>query len=216
MGSTDCGFVYLVRHCATQNDARNYPQLLGRGTPQALSVEGQRQAQILGEHFAKREIKAIYTSAMSAAIQTARAIRSNYSVPLTFCTSLVEANFGDWEGMTLTQVQRTPQHEKFLGDPHFPGGESYKQLCRRAMGYIRQLAETHAEDRIVVVSHEWLLKVVVCHLCGVPFDRVREIDQEPGRVSIVRVFRGQLELKAVNKDLAYVEEDLCDSSLITQ
>ena len=61
MGSTDCGFVYLVRHCATQNDARNYPQLLGRGTPQALSVEGQRQAQILGEHFAKREIKAIYT-----------------------------------------------------------------------------------------------------------------------------------------------------------
>ena len=99
--STETGMIYLVRNCATVNDDRNYPKLLGRKLPQTLSPAGIKQAQSLGEHFAKRGISAIYTSSMSAAVQTARAIRNNYEIPLTFCASLVEADFGAWDGLTM-------------------------------------------------------------------------------------------------------------------
>lgn len=215
----ETGTIYLVRHCATTNDGCNYPLLLGRDTPQGLSEVGQRQARSLGEHFAKRDISAIYTSTQSAAVQTARHIRGSTGKPMTFCTSLSEANFGDWENMTPTQTVRTSYHPKFMAGAGFPAGETFKQISKRALGYIEQLAKTHAHKRIVVISHEWVLRTVICQLCGVSFDRVREIEQDPGRVSLVRVFRGALELKAVNNDLALVEEDMaepCNTSLITQ
>jgi broad specificity phosphatase PhoE len=209
--------IYLIRHCATVNDGRGSPLLLGRETPQVLSETGKKQALRLAEHFAGRDIAAVYASPMSASVQTARAVRSDVEIPLTFATSLSEANFGDWDGMTYEQIVRTPQHEKFLGDPHFPGGESYKQVCRRTMRYIRQLAETHATDRIVVVSHDTVNRIVLCHLCGVPFDRAREIDQSPGCVNLIRIFRGALELRSVNNDIGLLEEDqeTCDTSLTT-
>jgi broad specificity phosphatase PhoE len=213
------GMIYLVRAAATVNDGKNYPKLLGRQVPQGLSETGKKQAQNLAVHLAKRNITAIYTSSMSAAVQTARAIRADHEVPLTFCSSLVEANFGTWEGQELAQLVRDPYHPQFMGGVGFPEGETFKQVCRRTYQYIKQLAETHAHDRIVVVSHEYPLRALICHLCKVPFSRMREVDQEPGRVSLVRVFRGVLELKAVNNDLAYVEEDMeepCDTFSVSQ
>lgn len=198
--STSAGMIYLVCHCSTANSERNYPLLLGREVPQQLSEKGKKQAQILGEHFAKRDISAIYTSPTSAAVQTARAIRSSYAVPMTFCTSLTEANFGTWEGLSMEQAARTAQHAAFLAGEGFPEGETFKQICKRTIKYIEQLAITHKSERIVVVSHDTVIRVVLCHLCGVPFDRLREIDQAPGCANLIRVFHGKLELRSVNND----------------
>jgi probable phosphoglycerate mutase len=214
------GFIYLVRHCATINDARGYPLLLGRETPQALSAIGKQQAARLAEYFASREIAAVYSSPASAAVQTARATRNSFECPLTFATSLAEANFGEWTGMTAEQTVRTAYHEKYYADPGkngFPGGENFNQICRRAIKYIKQLADTHATDRIVVVSHDTVIRIVLCHLCGVPFDRAREIDQTPGCTNLLRIFRGNLELRSVNNDIGLLEEDqeLCDTLLTT-
>jgi len=173
---------------------------------------------VLTEHFAKRSIAAIHTSSMSAAVQTARAIRNGFVTPVTFCTSLTEADFGTWTGTELAQNLRHPYYPQFMAGAGFPGGESFKRLSTRMLSYIEQLAKTHARKCIVVVSHEWALRALLCKLCNVPFDRVREIEQDPGRVSIVRTFRGAVELKAVNNDLAGIDDmdEPCDLSLITQ
>jgi probable phosphoglycerate mutase len=211
--------IYLVSAAQTANEAKNYPQLLGRNNPQSLSECGKRQAAALGAQFGALDISAIYTSAQSAAVQTARAIRGTSGRPLTFCTSLVEADFGNWEGMTREQTVRTNYHPKFMAGAGFPAGETFKQISKRAFGYIEQLAKTHAHKHIVVISHEWVLRTVLCQLCGVSFDRIREIDQDPARVSLVRIFRGRLELKAMNNDFAFMEGDMeipCDTFSTTK
>jgi len=215
----DTGLIYLVRHCHTSNDDRGSPLLLGRETSQTLSETGKKQALRLASHFAGRDIAAVYASPMSAAVQTARAIRSDFDIPLTFATSLSDANFGDWIGMTTEQTVRTAHHPKYYADPGtngFPNGETFKQICRRALGYIKQLAVAHAHDRIVVVSHDIVNRIALCHLCGVPFDRAREIDQTSGCINLVRIFRGQLELRSVDNDITALTEEAieqCDTCL---
>jgi len=216
----DAGMIYLVRAASTANDELNYPVLLNKNTTQVLSAKGKKQAEELVQHFAKQEIAAVYSSSQSSAIQTARAVRKDYDIPLTFCSSLVETDFGKWEGLSLTDTVRLAYHPKFLAGLGFPGTETLEQLAERTLKYITQLSIKHAHDRIVLISHEWALRAVVCKLCNVPFDRVREIEHEPGRITTVRVFRGHLELKSLNNDPAYIieetEEALCATHLTTR
>lgn len=208
------GLIYLVRHCSTSNDECNYPKLLGRGMIVGLSQRGQEQAAQLAEYFATLEIAAIYASPLARAVQTARRIKAGLDVPMTFCTSLTEADVGEWQGQSWDELLHddAERYDAFMHDPGaygFPGGETINDVCRRAVNFIEKLAEQHPTDRIVLVSHEYLNRAVLAHYCGVPFNRMREIDQDPGCVNLLRTFRGVVSLHAVNQTecLEFVDDE---------
>lgn len=218
------GIIYLVRHCATPNDEANYPVLLGNGIHSGLSPAGIEQAGVLADYFVGKGVNAIYSSPMARAVQTARRINEKVEGPVTFCTSFDEADMGDWEGLTPEAIMRldADRFGAYLRDPGtygYPGGENLSQVCRRALNFIEKLAERHPDQRIVIVSHEYVNRAVLAHFMALPLSRAREIDQDPGCVNVIRVFRGVMELQAVNYtsnfELAEEEEDQCDSPSIT-
>lgn len=209
------GIIYLVRHCSTANDESKHPVVLGQKHLLGLSAEGRRQAEMLGEHFAGRSIDAVYSSSLARAVQTARIINLQLSVPTTFCTSLVEVNSGEWEGKTSDEILRAdPQRFESLranpGNFGYPGGENLKQVANRAVKLIQALAERHASGRALVIAHKHVNRAIIAKLFNVPWERAGDIDQDPGCVNVIRVANGELKLVATNwtNNLIAIEEEV--------
>lgn len=214
------GLIYLVRHCATPNDEATRPVLLGQQLDMGLSAAGTQQAERLARYFANKKIDAIYASALTRAVHTARIINTQVDAGITFCSSLKEADMGIWEGRNFEDLMLSDAANvaAFVRDPGtygYPCGENLSQVCRRALGFIEALATKHATGRIVVIAHRYVNRAVLAHFMGIPMQRVREIDQDPGCVNLIRVFRGVMELQAVNYtsnfELAEEEDEQCTS-----
>ncbi len=213
------GIIYLVRHCATPNDEANYPILLGQGIDMGLSDAGREQAKALAVYFDGKGVETIYASPLARAVQTARIVNQSVEGAVTFCTSLIEVDMGSWEGLTYERIMQddVDNFGAYLRDPGihgYPGGENLSQVCQRALNFIGKLAEKHPDQRIVVIAHKHANRAVLAHLMALPMNRAREIDQDPGCVNVIRVFRGVMELQAVNYtsnfELAEEEDDQCD------
>jgi broad specificity phosphatase PhoE len=197
------GLIYLVCHCATHNDAVNYPAYQGQQAHAVLSAVGEEQAQRLSAYFANKQLTAAYTSTLTRAVRTAQIIYAGLDIPLTFCQSLAEADMGEWEGHTEEFIMQGAgqQYDSFLRDPStygYPGGENLSEVCRRALTYIGKIASKHPEDRVLVVSHPQTIRAVLAGLQSLPLHRARELDQEPGAINLIRIFRGSMELKTVD------------------
>jgi len=218
------GIIYLIRHCATLNDEANYPILLGQKHDLGLSDAGRKQAAALADFLSSKNIDAIYASPQARAVQTARIVNARVEGAVTFCTSLKEADMGNWEGMTYASIldNDADNFDAYLRDPGtygYPGGENLSQVCRRALNFIEKLAEIHPDQRIVIITHKYVNRAVLAHFMAQPLNRAREIDQDPGCVNVIRVFRGVLELQSVNYtgnfELADEEDEQCKSPSAT-
>jgi len=214
------GIIYLVRHCATANDEANYPILLGQRHDLGLSDAGREQGEALAEYMSSKNVDSIYASPQARAVQTARIINESVEGSVTFCTSLKEVDMGRWEGKTYEAIMAddADNFDAYLRDPGtygYPGGENLSQVCQRALNFIERLAEMHPDQRIVVITHKYVNRTVLAHLMALPLHRAREIDQDPGCVNVIRVFRGEMELQTVNYtsnfELAEEEEEQCKS-----
>lgn len=224
----DSGIIYLMRHCSTPNDELNYPKLVGQKRLQHwcgncmpdyyLSEAGTQHAKMLADYFANKDITAVYSSTLPEAVETAAWIGNqidNLGV-LAYDSALQEADMGEWDGLEWDEIKRDDyeRYGSFLRDPGtygFPNGETYSELCRRGLAFVEKVSREHAGERILLVSHSELNRAVLAALCQLPLQRVREIDQDPGGINLIRVFRGHMELQAVNYtnefELAELEEE---------
>jgi len=196
------------------------PALPGKHGSAGITDAGRGQAQALADYLASKDVCAMYTSSQPRAVQTARIINDRLDVPMTFCASLNEADTGAWEGLTQEHISRTDpiRFAEYQQDPGcygFPGGETLSQVCSRMLKFIRLLAVRHPDQRVVAVSHDLANRAALASLMGVPLQRIRDVDQHPGCLNVIRVFRGEMTLQAVDYTSSFglTEEDdeLCDA-----
>jgi probable phosphoglycerate mutase len=67
----------------------------------------------------------------------------------------------------------------------FPGGESFREAQLRAVGALETLAGRHERQRIVVVSHSDIIKLVLAHYLGMHLDLFQRIEVAPASLSIL-------------------------------
>jgi probable phosphoglycerate mutase len=76
---------------------------------------------------------------------------------VTVHSGLIEADYGDWEGLTFAEAaEADPElHARWLNDTAIapPGGESLDAVRRRVRKARDELIATHGASTIVVVSH---------------------------------------------------------------
>jgi probable phosphoglycerate mutase len=114
-----------------------------------------------------------------------------------------EVDMGEWEGRTYDDVSRNDSDAfgLFLRDPGtygYPGGESLSEVCRRAMRMLHTIAEAHDKEHVLVVAHKQTIRTIVTSLQSLPLHRARDIEVDPGSISLIRTCRGSMELNAVN------------------
>jgi probable phosphoglycerate mutase len=127
-----------------------------------LNSRGQWQAKRAALALADEDIAAIYSSDLSRAHATAKAIadhsRCDSARQVRPHTGLRERGFGIFEGQTYAQISMDwPEESRRWRqrDPHFApeGGETLTQLRERITRTVNSLASQHIGEQIVLVAH---------------------------------------------------------------
>jgi len=164
--------IILVRHGQTawNIDAGGDERFRGR-TDLPLDNTGLAQAHALAARLTDHLIVAVYSSPLQRAVQTAQPIAQRLGLPVQPLPGLIDINYGDWQGLSHSGVARTyPNlYQRWLEKPHlvkFPGGESLRQVRRRAMTALRQVVARHEGNVVLLVAHQVVNKVLVCAMLG--------------------------------------------------
>lgn len=172
--------LFLVRHGRT---GWNKEQIF-RGTKDVpLDAVGREEGLLVGERLKAEKIRAVYSSPLSRAKETAEVIARFYNLEVQVLPGLNDLNFGEWEGLSLTSVKRQypDLYQQWLQAPHqvvFPGGEGLDAVLSRAMKVIEEIIERHPEETVALVSHRVVLKVVICSLLGLDNSHFWNIGQD--------------------------------------
>jgi probable phosphoglycerate mutase len=184
--------LYLVRHGESSFNAEG--RIQGQLNTE-LSPFGQRQGHALAARLATpasasqaamaaanvaassnaSSIDAIYCSPLSRALATAQPLAEALRVSIRTDDRLMEINAGIFQGLTWPEIaDKYPDAAAGWKshDPDFriPGGESRRDLMRRAEAVLRSIREA-AHERVVVVAHGGVLSAGLKALLGVPAER---------------------------------------------
>ena len=145
----------LVRHGQTTYSAEH--RYCGHSDI-ALTEVGEQQAEDSAAAVAERGvIDLVVSSPLQRCQVTAKKIAEKTGAELETHDALIEANFGEWEGLTFQQAQDDDAelHDAWVTDASLapPAGESLAQVHRRVREFRKQLVAKHPGKTIAVVSH---------------------------------------------------------------
>lgn len=169
----------LMRHAET-----SAPEFFhGAESDIGLSDWGYAQAREVAQFLRTKApaTRAVYSSGMLRAIETARPIAEEFSLTLKTVGALHERKIGPLSGLPRDEgwaIYSESKAEWIAGnlDATHPGGESFNDIRRRVLPVIEELTDRHRGQTIVVVVHGVVVRVVLCSLlpdlCPARFDSV--------------------------------------------
>jgi probable phosphoglycerate mutase len=162
---------YFVRHAEKADDPRLHPSL-GRQDP-PLSAAGRRAAEALARRLAHRPIAAIWVSEFQRTQQTAECLATRLGLRPAIDARLNEFSNGVAEAMTEAEFRQAYAAEwrAFAGgaaDFRWPGGETGAEAQARIVDFVQETLPRYADQDILVVSHDGLLRLWMCHVLGRP------------------------------------------------
>jgi probable phosphoglycerate mutase len=156
----------LLRHAETCWNREN--RIQGQ-QDSALTRQGRDSARDWGRLLAAQGWQRIVASDLERAQHTAARINETLRLPLALDPRLREQDWGRWTGRRLREVRDSEglQAARILSagwDFHPPQGEARRAVLARAMEALHAAAARWPGERILLVSHEGLIKPVLYHL----------------------------------------------------
>ncbi len=179
--------IYLVRH----GQVEGFEEKRYNGQADvSLTALGRIQYQQLAERLKEKPLAAVYSSDLSRCLLGAHLLAEPHGLTPVPRAELRELNIGHWEGQTWKELQaRYPDEWQArltdLENYRVPGGESTRDMAERALPVIRQLAERHRGEEILVVGHGGLNRVILLDAIGAPLNRLFYIEQNFGCLNII-------------------------------
>jgi probable phosphoglycerate mutase len=192
--------LYLVRHGET--DWNREGRWQGHHD-RPLSAAGRAQATAAARRLARERISQIHASDLKRAAETAQIIGEACAIDVCVNRALREVDVGSWAGLTHAEAkERFPEGfaRRRAGGTGWVGGESYEQMAERVRGYVGGLLESaRGSDRIALVCHSGVIRVLVVHTLGLtPSDRGSIGGNEHGALTVLRVRKGEWSLRVYN------------------
>ena len=149
--------LYFVRHGQTIWNVEN--KICG-ATDIALTEEGHRQAEELGEEIRRQGVKAdeILYSPLIRAADTARHISEITGIPDRVEPRLKEQNFGKYESTPRNGKEFQEAKRQFISG--YEGGESMFRLAQRIYNLLDEIRDDKEEKTYILVAHNGIARVV--------------------------------------------------------
>ncbi len=160
--------IILVRHGETEFNKEGV--FRGRLDVE-LNERGREQAEAVAKALRSPPIVAVYTSPLARARSTADAIAREHGVKPTVDEAFNNIDLGEWQGVKKTQVRdREPKAwALWTTEPEhlrIPGGETLAEIRERAYTRLLDLAIRHDGERIAVVTHRSVSRVLAGAVLG--------------------------------------------------
>ncbi len=164
--------IILIRHGETEWNSQKRMQ--GHSNSD-LSEVGRGQIQALGELMKNVSFDHIYSSDSLRTRQTAEAITQYSGHTLQFDQRIREKNLGVFEGLTSTEAkERHPEIYRLFktagANYVIDEGESTQQLLERALEFIEEIRLRHPQERVVMVTHGGVVRVLMKYALGLSID----------------------------------------------
>ena len=187
-----------MRHAETEWNRERRVQ--GSNSDTELNELGRQQAENLASRLAGEQVHAVYSSPLQRAADTARAIASEHQLEVQVEPDLVEVNVGELEGVQRDLLGKRlddlliPQSEDEIEAggseglwSRIPdiGGESLAGLQQRAWGAIQRIVQQYSDETIVVVSHYFVIMVIICAVINLPLSQIGRLRLGIASISVI-------------------------------
>lgn len=153
---------YLVRHGESEANATR--RFAGR-TDSPLTELGRQQAEAVAEALASVHFDRIVSSPLSRCRDTALIVARRHQLPVDLEPDLVEIDVGEKTGTPFDEVAGLPEwrDDGFIA---WPRGETLDQVLSRAHRVITRIAAESAGQRVLVVGHGGVTRILMSHFLG--------------------------------------------------
>ena len=175
-------FLY-VRHGEVPGNAPNPATYIytGSGTDDSLTEKGRGQAEKCARTIADLQksgllgqITAIYASDLKRAKETAEPIAKALGIDVQLRHNLREISWGcadgqlvqkmteEWGGLEQRVKEQYPERKiRWEHLPVFEGAETYNALLNRTLIELREIANTHPGETVLIIGHGRVLKTLI-------------------------------------------------------
>ena len=182
--------LYLVRHGET--DWNKKLRFQGQ-TDIVLNETGIQQAIKVKDFLKDKKLDYIFSSDLSRAVQTADIIADNHNLKLIKYQGLREMNFGEWEGMTYTEIKENYPElvNKWFEDPSSvnpPGGESLQDFQDRVSDDFNEIINKHRDKKLLVVAHGGVIRTWLARVLKMPLEHYWSLEVDNTGISLLKYY----------------------------
>jgi probable phosphoglycerate mutase len=190
----------LIRH--GENEYTRKGRLAGRLPGVHLNPRGQQQAEELGRALAGAPIRALYSSPLERALETAAPIARALGLKIHREAGLLESDVGDWQGRSHRRLALTRYWRIIQSAPSragHPGGESFIEAQTRVVSALDSICRQYRRrDIVACVFHADPIKLAIAHYLGLPLDHFQRLSCDTGSVSVLYVGEAGANLLRMN------------------
>ena len=163
--------ILLARHGET--DWNRIGRWQGHADP-PLNDTGRRQAAELAEKRSGDGVAAVYSSDLERARATAAVVGRRLGLGVAEDPGLREIDVGSWSGLTRAEVQeRYPEgFARWLAGEIGHDGETREELTDRVVAAVERIADAHAGETVLVVTHGGAIRALRRFAAGDPGDAI--------------------------------------------
>lgn len=171
----------------------------------ALTGRGRAQAQAVAERIATAwRPSRLYASPMRRCVDTANAIAQACGLELQTIDDLNDIDYGTWQFKSYEEVKYSDPRvfAAWFATPHlvrFPNGESLQDVVARGADALRFVLKHHAEETVVLVSHDSLNRALLLQLLDQPLSSYWRLTQEPCCINEIEITDGQIRISRINE-----------------
>ncbi len=169
--------IYLARHGETTWS------LSGQHTGMTdipLTEQGEKNAKQLGKRLQGFTFAKVFSSPLQRALKTCEL--AGFGVNVIPDPLLQEWNYGDYEGHTTTEIQRSSP-DWFIFRDGCPGGESPTQVANRCDQMIEKMKAINGD--ILIFAHAHILRMLTTRWLGLPAEEGRLYFLSTASISIL-------------------------------
>jgi probable phosphomutase (TIGR03848 family) len=191
----------LIRH--GENDYTKKGRLAGRLPGIHLNERGKGQAEELSKALAEVPIKAVYSSPLERAMETAEPIAKARNLEVLREPGLMEANVGKWQGQAVRRLALTKTWRIVQRAPSragHPGGESFLETQTRIVSALDAICKKYKpRDLIACVFHADPIKLAIAHYIGLPLDYFQRLACDTASVTMLAIDESGAQLLWLNR-----------------
>ena len=184
-------FIYFVRHGETVLTPTRKFSGTGALDPE-LMQDGLDQAELVAEEAVKLGAEVLIASPLNRTRQTAEAIARTTGLEIIFDEAWYELSFGSWDGKSIEEVkeQEPDAYQAWLNSTAYApgGGESWDQATVRIEEALEKLVAEYPGKKIIVVTHNGVIKTAVRLAIGAPAEAVFHVDAAPCSISSISIW----------------------------
>ncbi|MQT51399.1 MULTISPECIES: alpha-ribazole phosphatase family protein [unclassified Pseudomonas] len=134
----------------------------------------------------------IVSSPLQRCALFAQELAGQLALPVTFDKDLQELHFGEWEGQSAAALMQTDEQALglFWADPYRftpPQGEPVLEFSQRVLAAVTRLQQAHAGERVLVVCHGGVMKLLLAQARGLPREQLLNIQVVNGALFELQV-----------------------------